>query len=185
MRASTVEFIRRAIAFVFKPLTASHNWWFGFRLWTGTVYAVCPDTMVILFVLYAPAFIVAPLSLAFWPHVLAFALAGPFAFWQVLRIRNGVVVRVRTLLGIPYWFTPVMHGSRFEVFQAWEDDRPSSVAFCLGDTEVHFGSSGTAYAIHSAISSELEDQGWTSRDGRGFTFSPKVAPPPERLEPTL
>ena len=178
MRASTAAFIRRVIAFIFKPITAPHDWWFGFKLWTGTAYAVCPDSTAIFFLLYAPLFVVAPVYFKFWPYVLAFAIAGPFAFWQVLRIRNGAVVRLNLLLGIPYWFTPVMQGSRFERFRAWEDDRPSGVAFCLGDTEVHFGSSRTADAIYWAVSAELEEQGWGNRNRHG-------PPPPERIDPTF
>lgn len=172
--------IGRAITMLLRPLVLLYGWWVGFRLWTGTVYVVAPDTIAIFFMVVAPLYVVPVLLFSVWQAVLLGLLVAPLAFLSVLRIRNGRVVRVRFLLCIPYWVTFILPRSTFDLEESWDDPGPTGVVFRYGEDEVSFGSSRSAHALCSAISSVLEEQKW-----RMGPLTSSSTPVPERKEPTL
>lgn len=99
--------IGRAIGLLLRPLVALYGWWFGFRLWTGTVYVVAPDNIAVMVLFLGGLYIIPWAVFTFWQTTLVALAVAPLVCLSALRIANGQVVRIRLLLCIPYWFTPV------------------------------------------------------------------------------
>lgn len=167
--------IGRAIGLLLRPLVALYGWWFGFRLWTGTVYVVAPDNIAVMVLFLGGLYIIPWAVFTFWQTTLVALAVAPLVCLSALRIANGQVVRIRLLLCIPYWFTPVPNRSYFDLEQSWDDPAPTGVAFGEGDDAISFGSSRSAHALYSAVSDVLQEQ----------RLGPQPTPPAERKEPTF
>ena len=150
--------IKRVIA----PLTWLYSWWFTFRS-KNAVHFVMPDGFAVFFLLIAPSFVFPQF---YFEHPLIFIGAivlSPLALLSLLRIKDGKVIHLRLVLGVPYWVTRAPESSQFDLYEAWEDDRPSGVSFSLppkNDKYLHLGSANTAYPLFTAIGAELKLQGW-------------------------
>ncbi|HEY8102344.1 MAG TPA: hypothetical protein VIF82_16520 [Burkholderiaceae bacterium] len=152
----------RALGRIFRPITILFGWWRQFNV-AGATYFVMPDSMAIFMVLLAPVTIFPWIYLQSIQVTIFAILISPFALLSVTKIKNDGVVHIRFLFFVPYWFTRIPRGSRFELYEAWEDPAPSGVAFELPHKSgeyLYLGTATTAVNLAAAMSTALISHGW-------------------------
>jgi len=123
-------------------------------------FIVLPDNLFgILAVTVFTSSLIAALSDALqqspWTLMLgsiAFALIAPLFAWQIVVVSSESVAIWRTLLAVPYWVTRIPAGIPHELYEAYEDTSPSSVAYRYRDDYVHIGNGWNARALFALLS---------------------------------
>jgi hypothetical protein len=122
-------------------------------------FIVLPDSLpaIVVITLFTSGLLSA-LTLAFRQptmHLLlgsvAVALISPLFAWQFIVVSVEGVSIWRTLLVVPYWVTKIPPGIPPELYEAYEDTGPSSVAYRHRDDYVHIGNGWNARALFALL----------------------------------
>ena len=143
-----------------RPLSSLLCWWHPFR-YRETVIVLLPDSMAIFMIAFGGLWL---LPYAGWNSVWIYCLAllvSPFWLLAAVLI-DGAQVKVVRLFGpVPYWIHKISDEAKFDLYQGWEDTRPTGVSFGVSASDsLHLGTARSAEALYRHVGEVLERAGW-------------------------
>ncbi|HEY9110134.1 MAG TPA: hypothetical protein VIN58_25930 [Roseateles sp.] len=162
--------LKQAIRLIFKlfswlcsPILIWFGWCLTLRLSSMRTVVLVPDGTNALFVLMAGIYfpIIAVKYLYFYIAAIA---ASAVLFLKAVSVSEDGIYVFRLFALVPYWRHRIPQTARFDLYEAWEDLKPTGLSFELapyGGNPLHLGTSRSAEKLFAEVGGLLEAEGWT------------------------
>ncbi|MDX1958223.1 MAG: hypothetical protein SFU98_06600 [Leptospiraceae bacterium] len=135
-----------------------YSWWIGIKLNNYTLIIFIPDNSAILciivflavFIQAIPLVIIKILLEYFYISIPAIIFLPSVLFTITIYVSNYRILYIKQFCFFPYWIHRVPNDAELILYEAWEDERPTGVAFksdTYEDGFLHFGTERSADGI--------------------------------------